>query len=449
MTEEKLAPPRGTRDFAPSEKLARDELVARLIKIFERYGFNPLETPAFENWSVLSAKNAGGEEILKEAYKLVDQGGRELGLRYDLTVPLCRFVASNPRLALPFKRYQIEKVWRDGPVSSQRWREFLQCDADIVGAASMIADAECLALANDFFTELGMPFLIKINNRKFLNGVLEAVGVELEKRVGALLSVDKLEKIGREKVVEELEKERGLNKNAARKLLEVLNSLSGLNAKEFFEKAGKILSGESGEGSEGLKELRELVRFLDEFGVSEKNFALDASLARGLTYYTGSVFEVVLIGSRVTASVAGGGRYDDLIKAFLGGTRSIPAVGISFGVDRILEALQAAGKTLGRKTVTSVFVIPVGEKTLKPALNTLRLLQSNGINCDVDLMQRGISKNLEYAGKQGVRFAVIIGEREVLEGVLTLRDLESGKEEKLFASEAVKRLKQTLKMDGD
>ncbi len=433
---------RGTRDVASSEKLARDELVALLKKFFERYGFNPLETPAFENWSVLAAKNAGGEEILKEAYKLTDQGGRELGLRYDLTVPLCRFVADNPRLALPFKRYQIASVWRDGPVSSQRWREFLQCDADVVGAASMIADAECLALANDFFTALEMPFVIKVNNRKFLNGVLETAGVAVEKRVGALLSVDKLEKIGREKVIEELEKERGLEKSAARELLGVLDSLSGLSSKEFFEKAGKILASKNGEGSEGLKELRELVRFLDEFGVSEENFSLDASLARGLTYYTGTVFEVMLPGSRVTASVSGGGRYDDLIKAFLGGDRSIPAVGISFGIDRILEELEAAGKPPGRKTVTSVFVIPIGEKALKSALAAVRVLRAGGVNCDVDLMQRGVSRNLEYAGKQGARFAAIIGEREAAEGVLTLRDLESGKEEKLSASEAVKRLKQ-------
>ncbi|NYZ78123.1 histidine--tRNA ligase [Candidatus Micrarchaeota archaeon] len=432
---------RGTRDVASSEKLARDELVALLKKTFERYGFNPLETPAFENWSVLSAKSAGGEEILKEAYKLTDQGGRALGLRYDLTVPLCRFVADNSRLALPFKRYQIASVWRDGPVSSQRWREFLQCDADVVGAAGMIADAECLALANDFFSALGMPFVIKINNRKFLNGVLETAGVPVEKRVGALLSVDKLEKIGREKVVEELEKERGLEKSAARELLGVLDSLSGSSSKEFFEKAGKILADKSGEGSEGLRELRELVRFLDEFGVSEENFSLDASLARGLTYYTGTVFEVVLPGSRVTASVSGGGRYDDLIKAFLGGDRGIPAVGISFGIDRILEALEAAGKPSGRKTVTSVFVIPIGEKALKAALKAVRELRDGGVNCDVDLMQRGVSRNLEYAAKQGARFAAIIGEREAGEGVLTLRDLESGKEEKLSATEALKRLR--------
>jgi histidyl-tRNA synthetase len=290
-----------------------------------------------------------------------------------------------------------------------------------------------------------MPFVIKINNRKFLNGVLETAGVAVEKRVGALLSVDKLEKIGREKVIEELEKERGLGKSAARELLGVLDSLSGLSSKEFFEKAGKILAGKSGEGSEGLKDMRELARFLKEFGVSEKNFALDASLARGLAYYTGSVFEVMLSGSRVTTSVSGGGRYDDLIKAFLGGDRSIPAVGISFGIDRILEALEAAGKPLGRKTVASVFVIPIGEKALESALKVARELRAGGVNCDVDLMQRGVSRNLEYAGKQGVRFAAIIGEREASEGVLTLRDLESGKEEKLSASEAVKRAKQAEK----
>ncbi len=442
---------RGTRDLPPAEKLARDELVTLLKKTFERYGFNPLETPALENWSVLSAKNAGGEEILKEAYKLVDQGGRELGLRYDLTVPLCRFMACNPRLALPFKRYQIASVWRDGPVSSQRWREFLQCDVDVVGSASMLADAECVALANDFFVALEMPFVIKINNRKFLNGVLETVGVPQEKRVGALLSVDKLEKIGRDKVLEELEKERGLQETAARELLGVLDSLSRLNAKEFFEKAGKILASkadnksEKSEGSEGLRELRELVGFLKEFGVSDKNFVLDASLARGLAYYTSSVFEVVLLGSRVTASVAGGGRYDDLIRAFLGGKRSIPAVGISFGVDRILEALEAAGKLAQRKTVATVFVIPIGEKALQAALKAARTLREEGVNCDFDLMQRGVSRNLEYAAKQGVRFAALVGEREAAEGALTLRDLDSGREEKLSVREAAARLKQIEK----
>ena len=198
--------PKGTRDFAPEEKIVRDKVVNTLKESFELYGFAPLETPVFEKFDVLSSKYTGGAEILKETFKLKDQGGRDLGLRYDLTVPLARYVAMNPNLKMPFKRYEIGRVFRDGPVSKDRIREFTQCDVDTIGSESMLADAEMLAIASEIFSKLNLKFIIRVNNRKILDAILENFNIQKEKRETVILSIDKLDKIGNEEVRKELKK---------------------------------------------------------------------------------------------------------------------------------------------------------------------------------------------------------------------------------------------------
>ncbi|MFH0835894.1 MAG: histidine--tRNA ligase [Candidatus Micrarchaeota archaeon] len=425
-----LQAPRGTRDFKPAEAGLRLAISEKLRCVFERYGFVPLETPVLEKMEVLSSKYAGGSEILKETYQLEDQGGRKLGLRYDLTVPLCRVVAGDASLPKPFKRYQIAPVFRDGPLKTGRYREFVQCDVDTIGAGGMIADAEILALVADAFNELGFKVVIKVNNRKFLNGLLDAAGVPENKRMNAILSLDKLEKIGVKGVTGEL-KEKGLSKQAG-----ALLSLVAEKDVKILEK--KVASAE---GKEGLAELNELFDYLKAFGV--KNFEFVPSLARGLAYYTGTVFEVYLVDSKLSSSVAAGGRYDDLVGLFAGSKDKVPAVGISFGLDVLFEAFKEAGKADASASTVRVFVIPFKE-TVKEAAGVCAELRKAGVNAAMDLMGRGVSKNIDFASKQGIPFVVFVGKQELEQGKVKLRDLKTGNEELVSVAQAVKLLKTSL-----
>ncbi|MFH0713875.1 MAG: histidine--tRNA ligase [Candidatus Micrarchaeota archaeon] len=425
-----LAAPRGTRDFLFEEKLLRDGVVNVLKNTFELYGFTPFETPAFEKWSVLSSKYAGGAEILKETYKFQDQGKRELGLRYDLTVPLCRVIAANPNLPMPVKRYAIGPVFRDGPLKLGRYREFIQCDVDIVGCKSGVADAEVLALVCDAFTALGINFVIKVNNRKLLEGLLEKLGVTVDSIEIAILSIDKLTKIGREGVQKELV-DKGISISASRKILETILEFEELKASETLSKCSKLVKGNA-KAEQGLIELQEVFDYLESFDKTE-NISIDISLARGLSYYTGTVFEAYCRNCPITSSLAGGGRYDNLIGQFAG-RESIPAIGISFGLDVISEVLKLKGNKM-RKTNAEVYVIPI--KTISQCIETASELRSAGVRTAVDLIGRSISKNLEYAAKQGFTYAAIIGPKEAEKKKITLRNLETGVEKLVTVKEAV------------
>lgn len=433
-----LTPPRGTRDFMPEEKLLRDSLQQKLESVFKRYGFNPIETPALERFEVLASKYAGGAEILNETYSFEDQGNRKLGLRYDLTVPMCRVVAGDPSLPMPFKRYQIASVWRDGPIKLGRYREFMQCDVDTVGAKNGVADAEIVAIACTALSELigDASYEIKINNRKLLNGVLEWADVSQEKREGAILAIDKLDKIGTEGVEKELLEERGVSADATRKIINYLALAEKETAEAALEEFSRMLE-KSEQGKEGLAELREVLELLKAFGV-QQNVRFDGSLARGLSYYTGTVFEGFLKNSPITSSVCGGGRFDNLIGGFSG--KPMPAVGISFGLEVLLEAVKLGTikNVEKRKTVARVFVAPI--KALKEGIALAQKLREAGITTAFDLIERGISKNLDYASKQGIPFVAIIGPKEAKEGKLTLRNMESGKEELVSIEKAIEEI---------
>ena len=417
---------RGTRDTLPAEQIVKEKIAAVLKETFELYGFSPLETPILERYDILSAKYAGGEEILKETFRLHDQGKRELGLRYDLTVPLARVIGMNPQLKMPFKRYAMGYVFRDGPVSLARYRQFTQCDIDIVGSMAMAADAECITIAHDAFRNLGFDALIRISSRKLLSDIMEKAGIPQSRREGAILSIDKLERFGKGTVEKELE-EKGISKEAAAGIFSIIGQ-SGSNA----EKLAAIVK-EIGE-SEGSRELKDLMELLDALKIS---YDFDPSLARGLSYYTGTIFEAFLKESKVKSAVCSGGRWDNLIGEFLG-RGDFPAVGLSFGLDRIFDACMEKKKDTP-KTVTQLYLIPIGNQ--KDAYPIARQLREKGIKTEMDLNQRGVTKNLKYASSLGIPFVAFAGEDELRQKKLKLRNMMSGAEELLLVQDIIRKLK--------
>jgi histidyl-tRNA synthetase len=417
---------KGVRDFPPEEKIIRQEIVGKLTGVFERYGFSPLETPGIERMEILSAKFAAGEtsDVQKEIFQLSDQGGRKLGLRFDLTVPLARFLAMNPMLKMPFKRYEVGRTYRDGPIKLGRYREFWQCDVDTIGCKTMIAEAELMKLSLDVFKALELDAYLEINNRKLLNGIMDYAGVAEEKREAAIIAVDKLKKIGIDEVKKELLTAEIADKSIER-LLEIF-AITG-DFKEIIKELRTKIQAPS--GVEGMNELEELFSFFNEEEL--KNIKLNISLARGLSYYTGPVFEGFIRESAITSSICGGGRYDNLIKMYLESEKEFPAVGISFGLEPITEALKLIKKDL-RKTVSQVYVAPI--KTLKESLAIAQELRNAGIRTEIDLLGRGVSKNLDYADKMGIPYSIIIGQDEIDKKVVNIKNMKTGAEEKVELS---------------
>jgi len=410
--------PKGVRDFLPEEKIIINRIISAIKTSFELYGFNPLETPALERIDVLVSKYAGGEEITKEIFKLKDQGGRELGLRYDLTVPLARVIAMNPNLKMPFKRYQIDRVWRDGPIKLGRYREFWQADVDTVGAKSMIAEAEILSLTKVAFERLKLNVIIEANNRKLLNKIIEFSGANAEKTDEIILSLDKIEKIGQKEVAKELE-----SKKIDKKVIDKIMKIVSVKSLDEIEK----LTGKC----EGIDELRELLKLTKSFGVEIK---INPTLARGLSYYTGTVYEVYLKDSEIKSSVAAGGRYDKMIGLLSEKNEEIPAVGISFGIDVIADAIKLTGAK-SRKSIVDVYVVPIGD-VMEKAISLVQALRKEGVNADMDLLGRGVTKNLNFANSYGIRFVIFLGQKEIEQKKVKLRDMEKG-EEKLVSVEQV------------
>ena len=413
-----LLQPKGVRDFSPKEKILRDRVIRTLTEQFERYGFNPLETPILERYEVLSAKYAGGAEILKETFRLTDQGERELGLRYDLTVPLARFVAMNPNVKLPFKRYAIGTVYRDGPIKLGRYREFIQCDCDIVGADAPLADAQCLQLALAAFDALAMGVTTTVNSVALLRLMLTVDGVAEERLVETMLSLDKLKKIGEDGVVKELETA-GIDGGVVRGIIAIAQlATTAERLAAVRERYG---------ATPELARLDETISL-----VADERIVFDPSLSRGLSYYTGIVYETFLNDSQVTSSVSSGGRYDGMIGSFCERPGEYAAVGVSFGLEPIMDALALAGDT-GRASVLDAYVIPI--QTIRESAEIAQKLRAVGVKTDVDLLGRGISKNLDYANAMGAPFVIIVGRRELAEGKVKLKDMRSGEEELLSPEE--------------
>ncbi len=424
---------RGVRDFAPEDKILRNELVERLKRVFELYGYSPLETPVIERYEVLSAKAGAGEEAdaSKETFTFKDQGGRNLGLRFELTLSFARFIGMNLNLKMPFKRYEFGPVFRDGPVKLGRYRQFWQCDVDVVGCRTGAVDAEIIALVLDVYKALGLDAYIEVNNRKILKGIIEFAGIEPELADSVIISVDKIGKLGEDDVRKELEA-KGVEDTQIAKLLSMF-SIKG----SFAEKLDLLKSVLKNDiGTQGLAELEEVFSFLSDG--QKKNVVFNVSLARGLGYYTGTIFEGFMRKSKVTSSICGGGRYDEMIPKLLGSDRDYPCVGISFGLDVIADVLKLS-KVKADKTVSKVYIIPI--KTLSESFGLCQRLRENGIFADMDLASRGISKNLDFANSLGIPFVVFVGQRELGEGKVKLRDMISGREQLLSVAELVKTLK--------
>ncbi|MBS3145121.1 histidine--tRNA ligase [Candidatus Woesearchaeota archaeon] len=420
---EELSRAKGTRDFLPEEKILRQSVENTLKKIFECYGFSPAETPILERYDVLASKYAGGEEILKETFKLKDQGDRELALRYDLTVPLARVVAMNPTLKMPFRRYQMGVVFRDGPLKAGRYREFTQCDVDVIGAASIKQDAEIINLTLDAFKAINIKARVEVNNRKILDALMETAQIPEDKRTTAILSIDKLKKLGVEVVKKELQ-QKGIFTEPIDNLCNWI-SIKGTNEQKIKE-LKKILI-----NKQGLLEMEEVLSYAPDA-------TFEITLARGLAYYTGTVFEGFAEESAITSSIAGGGRYDNMIGLFKG-SGSIPAVGISFGLDTILDVLKAQQKEI-KKSVTQVFVLPI--KVFPEAWKVAQELREAGINTEIDMLDRSVSKNFDYANVMGIPYVVVLGPEEVKEKKIKVKEMQSGKEEVTTTKQFIKKIKE-------
>ena len=423
--------PKGTRDFSPEEKILRDEVVDTLKEVFEIYGYAPLDTPILERFDILSSKYAGGSEILKETFRFKDQGDRDLGLRYDLTVPMCRYVGMNPAIKMPFKRYQTGEVFRDGPVATGRYRQFTQCDADVVGSSSMATDADIISLIFSAFKKFGLDVVVKVNSRKLLNDILDYCGIQKSRQESVILSIDKLEKFGANTVKNEL-KEQKMDEKKISLIIDLIN-VKGTN-EEKMDQLKKFIK-----NSEGLDEIEGLLNYSKNLGL---NVDFDVSLARGLAYYTGTVIEAFLKNNNIKSAVCAGGRYDNMIGAFLG-KGNYPAVGVAFGVDRIYDALLEKQGAL-QKTKTKVYVIPI--KTVNESMKVAEQLRQAGINTDIDSSDKGPSKNLEYANSLGIPYVLFVGKKEIEQGKLKLKDMTSGKEEMLEFNEIIKKLKLYIKL---
>ncbi len=418
---------KGVKDTPPEEKILKNQVISTLKQVFENYGFAPLETPLIERYETLAAKFAAGEasDALTEIFQLTDQGKRKLALRFDLTVPLSRFIAMNPTIKLPFKRYQVGRVFRDGPIKLGRYREFWQMDIDTVGTKSLLADAEIIAMTDSCFNKLNLDVKIKVNNRKLLNGILEQAGITKNKE-NAIIAIDKLDKIGTEGVKKEL-LEKGFSKDSTKRLFSMIQE--GITLSELKKQVTIEL------GKEGLQELEEVFDYLKQMGVKTVKF--DVSLARGLAYYTGTVFEVFLKKGKVTSSVAGGGRYDEMIGNFLGGGRIIPAVGISFGIAPIMDTFKELNPEI-KKTPAQVYIIPMS--TIKESLAIASRLREVGISVDFSLGKKGMSKNLEYANALNIPYVIILGEDELSKNKVLLRDMKTGDQKLLTVEQAIKKL---------
>jgi len=411
---------KGTGDFMPQEQRTRQEIIRKLQNIFEKYGYQPIETPVICYFDVLASKYAGGAEILKEVYKLNDRGGRELGLRYDLTVPFARLTGMNPEIRIPFKRYEIGRVYRDGPVKTGRNREFIQCDVDMVGVKSVMAEAELMMMAVEAYKMLGLDVCISYNNRKLLSGIIETAGIEADFVSQVILIIDKLEKIGSDGVESEL-LQLGIAASNVNALLNCMKMQPDeLKAAINSKRRNELIE-------QGLKEINELDSYIDSLGIGNA-LRFSPSLARGLEIYTGTVWEVFLTDESITSSVGAGGRYDNIIGSFIGNGVEYPAVGMTFGLDVIYEVLMLKD-AIPFKPPVDLYIIPLG--TEKASLKLATELRSRGMKVDVDMADRRLKKSLDFANKQGIPYVIVLGENELESGELMLKEMKTGKEYKV------------------
>ena len=452
---EKYTIPKGTRDFTPQEMIRRNNIFDHIRKVFNQYGYVPIETPAMENLSTLTGKY--GEEGDKLLFKILNSGNylsgvspsefdednlsrltlkmADKGLRYDLTVPFARFVVQHlNEITFPFKRYQIQTVWRADKPQKGRYREFCQCDVDVIGSDSLINEVELVQIIHDIFKELNVRVVTKLNNRKILAGIAEIAGVP-DRFTDLTVALDKLDKIGREKVGEEL-----ISKGFTQGELEKIYPFLDLHG-DFREKIILIRSWLDGSphGMDGITEIERIYERLEILGI-EKDCELDITLARGLNYYTGTIFEVKAKDAEI-GSICGGGRYDDLTGVF--GLPGVSGVGISFGADRIYDVLLAMNRFPENEvSKTRVLFVNFGEKEEKYCLRLAAHLRDSGIVTEIYPDQGKMKKQLKYADQKQIPFVVLIGENEISTGSLTVKNMKTGEQTATTVEQLIKLAKE-------
>ncbi len=450
---QKPAIPKGTRDFTPVEMAKRNYIFDSIKSVFLKFGYQPIETPAMENLSTLMGKY--GEEGDKLLFKILNSGDflakadsgllleknsvktttqiSEKGLRYDLTVPFARFVVQHQNeITFPFKRYQIQPVWRADRPQKGRYREFFQCDVDVVGSDSLINEVELIQIVDEVYRKLNINVLVKLNNRKILTGIAEIIG-EADKIVDITVAIDKLDKIGLEKVNEEL-KQKNLSDEAIAKLQPIIN-LSGTNAEKISVLKDVLASSET--GIKGVDEIEAVLRYLTDLNV-QTAVELDLTLARGLNYYTGAIFEVKALDVQI-GSITGGGRYDDLTGIF--GLKDVSGVGISFGADRIYDVLNQLDLYPKESIVTTeLLFVNFGEAEALYALKALQDVRKAGIKAELYPDDTKMKKQMNYANKKDISYVALVGENEMKEGKVTLKNMTTGEQKLLTVEELIKEL---------
>lgn len=448
--------PKGTRDFLPAEVAKRTYIFETIKKSFQTYGFAPIETPSFELSSTLLGKYGeegdrlifkilnSGDKVKKADLKALEEGNlarfsnslAEKALRYDLTVPFARFVVQHQNdLSFPFKRYQIQPVWRADRPQHGRYQEFYQCDADVVGSDSLIYEVDFVLLFDEVLSNLGIPeFTIKINNRKILSGIAEVSGAS-DKIIAITVAIDKLDKIGIEGVLKEL-REKELSENTIEKIMPLF-SISG-DTKSKIEQMEKFLSS-SEIGLKGIEELKYVFDSVESLGVKKAEIEFDVTLARGLNYYTGAIFEVKANGVNM-GSICGGGRYDDLTGIF--GMNNMSGVGISFGADRIYDVLTELN--LFPETVDNrleLLFINFGDTEAKYCQKIIKEIRANDISCELYPSDAKMKKQMNYANDRDVKNIALVGQNEIDKGIIQLKNMETGEQIEVSLSELINQLK--------
>ena len=442
-TMEKPSLPKGTRDFGPAQMARRQFILNTIRNVFQTYGFQPLETPAMENLSTLTGKygeegdqllfkilNSGdflkeatGDDLTTRNYKKLTGQVAEKGLRYDLTVPFARYVVMNRHeITFPFKRYQIQPVWRADRPQKGRYREFYQCDADVIGTDSLLCEAEIILMIREVFRVLGLKdYTIKLNHRAILSGLAQAAGANLPES-NLFVAIDKLDKIGEEKVREEL-LAKGYTKESLDAVFSILNFKGNTAEKLAF--LGKQFTN-SPAGTKGLKDLTEVLESLKQYGTADEHVEFDVALARGLSYYTGCIFEVK-VNNVAMGSVSGGGRYDNLTGVF--GLPGVSGVGFSFGVDRLYDVLDELNLFPEEaQRTSSVLVCHLDAECRTHALRVVQTLRINQIAAEVYPDVSKLKKQLEYADRKKIPYAIVIGSDEVKTGNLTMKNMKTGEQ---------------------
>ncbi len=429
---------KGFRDFLPDVMLQKEKLIEIARSVYRSYGFSPIDTPALEYSEILLGK--GSDETDKQMFRFTDNGDRDVSLRFDLTIPFARFAAQYiGELGTPFKRYHIGTVWRAEKPQKGRYREFMQCDFDIIGTDANASDIETLLVINDLIDRIGVGgFTIKVNHRQLLNGVLEKMEL-LDQSVAVLRALDKLAKIGAENVIKEMGTTAGATPEKAQQILEFAG-LTG-TSEEMLDRCAEIVSGNE-RGETGIAKLRELFAAAKAVGLPEGRVQLDLSIARGLDYYTGTIFETFLNELPGIGSVCSGGRYDNLAELFT--KQKLPGVGASLGLDRLLAAMEELGQGSKSRTPAPVLITQFDAKYLPDYLKMSRDLRAAGIGVEVYPEAKGIGKQFKYADRKGFTIVLIAGENEFNEGNWQVKHLGSGSQQVVNSAQLVHVVKELL-----